>query len=167
MKWDAEKRGILTRAWLAGAKTAEIGVMMGISKSAVIGEAHRLELPARPSPIWRKDGTAPRPRAQTASHRRPVPRPKAMLPPLAPALLVAPTPAPRPVIVAPQDRPRAVQTPPLFTYAAGGWGCQWITRRWRPGDLVGSNICGQPRRARGCSWCDKHFELVYDSRASS
>jgi GcrA cell cycle regulator len=37
--------------WKAGFSTAEIGRKLGISKNAVVGKAHRLHLPPRPSPI--------------------------------------------------------------------------------------------------------------------
>src|ERR1700721_115884 len=52
-----------------GPSTAEIGRRMGISKNAVVGKAHRLDLPARPSPI-RTGGS---PRAPRAPRRQPVP----------------------------------------------------------------------------------------------
>lgn len=42
--------------WLEGHSTAEIGRRLGISKNAVVGKAHRLDLPARPSPIKREGG---------------------------------------------------------------------------------------------------------------
>ena len=38
----------LARALLA---TAEIGRRMGVTKNTVVGKAHRLDLPARPSPM--------------------------------------------------------------------------------------------------------------------
>jgi GcrA cell cycle regulator len=37
--------------WKEGFSTAEIGRKLGISKNAVVGKAHRLHLPPRPSPI--------------------------------------------------------------------------------------------------------------------
>jgi len=42
--------------WSEGHSTAEIGRRLGISKNAVVGKAHRLDLPARPSPIKRGGG---------------------------------------------------------------------------------------------------------------
>ncbi len=39
--------------WDEGLSTAEIGRRLGITKNAVVGKAHRLVLPARPSPIRR------------------------------------------------------------------------------------------------------------------
>lgn len=41
----------LCRLWGEGCSTAEIGRRLGVSKNAVIGKAHRLNLPARPKAI--------------------------------------------------------------------------------------------------------------------
>ena len=43
--------GVLRALWDEGHSTAEIGWRMGLSKNAVVGKAHRLNLRARPSPI--------------------------------------------------------------------------------------------------------------------
>lgn len=57
----------LRRLWDEGHSTAEIGRRLGVSKNAVVGKAHRLELLPRPSPIRRAGQparrSAPRPRA--------------------------------------------------------------------------------------------------------
>ena len=50
------------RALGEGHSTAEIGRRLGVSKNAVVGKAHRLDLPARPSPI-RREGERPPPRS--------------------------------------------------------------------------------------------------------
>ncbi|MCQ4161483.1 GcrA family cell cycle regulator, partial [Roseomonas sp. GC11] len=54
MEWTAEAIEALRALWAEGHSTAEIGRRMGISKNAVVGKAHRLNLPARPSPIRRE-----------------------------------------------------------------------------------------------------------------
>lgn len=72
MEWTTEAIDRLRALWAEGHSTAEIGRRMGVSKNAVVGKAHRLQLPARPSPI-RRDPAAPRP---VAAGRRPT------LPPL-------------------------------------------------------------------------------------
>src|ERR1700760_3770683 len=41
----------LTHLWSEGCSGAEIGRRLHVSKSSVIGKAHRLDLPGRPSPI--------------------------------------------------------------------------------------------------------------------
>ncbi|ABI63160.1 GcrA family cell cycle regulator [Granulibacter bethesdensis] len=60
MEWSDEAITLLRAFWDEGLSTAEIGRRMGISKNAVVGKAHRLNLAARPSPI-RRDGVASRP----------------------------------------------------------------------------------------------------------
>ncbi|MGN1063294.1 MAG: GcrA family cell cycle regulator, partial [Alphaproteobacteria bacterium] len=51
MTWTAEKIKQLKKLWQKGKSTVEIGRELGISKNAVVGKVHRLELNARPSPI--------------------------------------------------------------------------------------------------------------------
>ncbi len=85
MAWTNELIHELTQLWDAGYSASHIGKRLGVSKNAVIGKAHRLKLPARPSPI-RAERTVPRLRP---------PAPKAVLRPL-PALEVVPKPAPKP-----------------------------------------------------------------------
>jgi len=53
MDWNEETIARLRQLWQDGHSTAEIGRRMGITKNAVVGKAHRLVLPARPSPIRR------------------------------------------------------------------------------------------------------------------
>ncbi len=55
MEWAEETIVRLRSLWDEGHSTAEIGRRLGVSKNAVVGKAHRLDLPARPSPI-RRDG---------------------------------------------------------------------------------------------------------------
>ena len=97
MEWTEETIERLRNLWAEGLSTAEIGRRMGISKNAVVGKAHRLNLPPRPSPI-RRDGNSGVPRP--AAPRR-VTGPT--LPPLrmmevAEPVVAAPMPAPRPVV---------------------------------------------------------------------
>ena len=61
MEWAEETILRLRQLWGEGHSTVEIGRRMGISKNAVVGKAHRLDLPARPSPI-RRDGSGGAPR---------------------------------------------------------------------------------------------------------
>jgi GcrA cell cycle regulator len=53
MVWDEETIRLLRELWTQGHSTAEIGRRLGVSKNAIVGKAHRLELDARPSPIRR------------------------------------------------------------------------------------------------------------------
>ncbi|WP_338664951.1 GcrA family cell cycle regulator [Pararoseomonas sp. SCSIO 73927] len=97
MDWSAEAIEQLRALWAEGHSTAEIGRRMGISKNAVVGKAHRLHLPARPSPIQREQAAAsaaPRPVAAAAPVMGPVTGPVA-------------APAPRPVVAAAPRPPAA------------------------------------------------------------
>ncbi len=51
MDWTEESITRLRSLWQDGLSTAEIGRRMQITKNAVVGKAHRLTLPPRPSPI--------------------------------------------------------------------------------------------------------------------
>jgi GcrA cell cycle regulator len=93
MDWTDEHIAKLRTLWAEGISTAEIGRRLNISKNAVVGKAHRLNLPARPSPIRRAENGAP-PR-QTTPRRVQGPT----LPPLA-AVIGASVPALRAVMPA-------------------------------------------------------------------
>jgi len=55
MSWTPELVKELKRLWNKGLTTVEIGNQLGLSKNAVVGKAHRLNLEARPSPIKREE----------------------------------------------------------------------------------------------------------------
>jgi GcrA cell cycle regulator len=59
MDWTEDTIAKLRALWAEGLSTAEIGRRLNVSKNAVVGKAHRLELPARPSPIRRIEGDRP------------------------------------------------------------------------------------------------------------
>jgi GcrA cell cycle regulator len=67
MEWADETIIRLRELWDEGHSTAEIGRRLGVSKNAVVGKAHRLDLPARPSPI-RREGERPPPRLGPPRH---------------------------------------------------------------------------------------------------
>ena len=54
--WTTDAIVRLRTLWAEGHPTAEIGRRMGMTKNAVIGKAHRLALPKRPSPICQTAG---------------------------------------------------------------------------------------------------------------
>lgn len=56
MEWTEETIVRLRELWTEGHSTAEIGRRLGVSKNAIVGKAHRLDLAARPSPIRRETG---------------------------------------------------------------------------------------------------------------
>lgn len=74
MEWPEQTVSRLRILWTEGHSTAEIGRRLGLSKNAVVGKAHRLDLEARPSPI---KGRVTRGLAPPS-----IPRPKVTLPPL-------------------------------------------------------------------------------------
>lgn len=49
--WTAEARAQLRDLWAEGHSTAEIGRRLGVTKNAVVGAAHRMDLPPRPNPM--------------------------------------------------------------------------------------------------------------------
>lgn len=58
--WTPERVETLRWLWNAGKTASQIAKLIGgdFTRSAIIGKANRLGLPARTSPIWRNAGTA-------------------------------------------------------------------------------------------------------------
>lgn len=50
-KWTAVADLDLRRLWDQGISTAQIGKLIGVSKNAVIGRAHRIGCKGRPAPV--------------------------------------------------------------------------------------------------------------------
>ncbi|MGE4482353.1 GcrA family cell cycle regulator [Acidocella sp.] len=138
MEWTDETIARLRALWAEGLSTAEIGRRLNISKNAVVGKAHRLSLPARPSPIRRTTGEAtPRP---TTPKRTQGPT----LPPL-PASVSAPVPVLRAIAPAPKpQQPRALP-------------CCWpIGEPGRPG----FHFCNAAA-VTGKPYCEEHAAIAY------
>ena len=53
MPWDDSNVAKLRELWDQGLPTAQIGKLLGFTKNAVVGKAHRIGLERRPSPIRR------------------------------------------------------------------------------------------------------------------
>ena len=53
MPWDDDNVNRLKDLWDQGLPTAQIGKLLGFTKNAVVGKAHRIGLERRPSPIRR------------------------------------------------------------------------------------------------------------------
>ncbi|MDC0233180.1 GcrA family cell cycle regulator [Pelagibacteraceae bacterium] len=53
MPWDDKNVLKLRELWDQGLPTAQIGKLLGFTKNAVVGKAHRIGLERRPSPIRR------------------------------------------------------------------------------------------------------------------
>lgn len=83
MDWTDETIARLRELWSQGLSTAEIGRQLSITKNAVVGKAHRLGLPPRPSPIRNrkvKDGETPStetPRRKPPTRKAPAPKAEA------------------------------------------------------------------------------------------
>jgi GcrA cell cycle regulator len=168
MVWDEETIRLLKDLWTQGLSTAEIGRRLGVSKNAIVGKAHRLELDARPSPI-RRDAVKPvteRPPAypRVAGPTLPplasanVPSvaslPSSNVQPLRPAPLIGPRPMP-PMLAAPTPRP-AMPSAPIQSRRSAPSCCWPIgepgTKTFRFCD--DSSVHGKP-------YCDEHAKLAY------
>jgi GcrA cell cycle regulator len=143
MEWSDETILRLRELWAEGHSTAEIGRRMGISKNAVVGKAHRLNLPPRPSPIRRQDGEA---RARPPAPRR-VSGPT--LPSLEASAPAEPPPAARP---APVLRPVPVSRSSGRTAA-----CCWPIGE--PG-TSSFRFC-DAEALGGKPYCAEHAQLAY------
>ena len=53
MSWNDDNVARLKELWDQGLPTAQIGKLIGFTKNAVVGKAHRIGLERRPSPIRR------------------------------------------------------------------------------------------------------------------
>ena len=53
MAWNEDNVSRLKELWDEGLPTAQIGKLLGFTKNAVVGKAHRIGLERRPSPIRR------------------------------------------------------------------------------------------------------------------
>jgi GcrA cell cycle regulator len=149
MEWNETIITELRSLWAEGLSTAEIGRRLGISKNAVVGKAHRLDLSPRPSPIRRSDrpaGSMP-------------PAPRAIGPTLAPlssAPVATPGVAPATVSatkVAPARRLTAVAPAPVARVSA----CCWpVGEPGKPGFHFcdGAAVHGKP-------YCAEHAQLAY------
>lgn len=129
----------LRRLWDEGHATAEIGRRLGVTKNAVIGKAHRLELPPRPSPIRQNSQTA----------RKPGPRPKVVPPaPSLPAVSVQTVPAPPPA---------PLPTPAAPSRRGASQPCCWpIGEPGRPGFRFCDDAADE-----GKPYCAEHRALAY------
>jgi GcrA cell cycle regulator len=88
MSWTDERIEKLTKMWEGGSTASQIAEELGgVSRNAVIGKAHRLELKARPSPVKandKADGPA-QAAARPAKAAEPAPRAATPRPAAAPA----------------------------------------------------------------------------------
>ena len=136
MTWDETSIAQITRLWELGLSATEIGQEMGATKNSIIGKAHRLGLPSRPSPIALS--AAPSKRRAKAERRAKLVPPASIL-----NIVFAPAPvvsAP-PVVLRTEVRPLAPCCWPLND-----------ARPWRFCDAP----CGLGR-----SYCAEHFRVAH------
>ncbi|KMS53523.1 GcrA cell cycle regulator [Novosphingobium barchaimii LL02] len=92
MSWTDERIEKLTKMWEGGATASQIAEELGgVSRNAVIGKAHRLDLKARPSPVKANDKPAA---ARPAAPKKVKPVEAAPTPPRAPEPQAETPPAP-------------------------------------------------------------------------
>jgi GcrA cell cycle regulator len=109
MEWSHETVNCLRGLWDEGHSTAEIGRRLGVSKNSVVGKAHRLDLPGRPSPI-KHNGTDTR-AARQRIKRLGVPPLPALASLGAPLPPVRPQPIPRRITAIPKTGPQPKPQP--------------------------------------------------------
>ncbi len=158
MEWSDEIIERLRALWAEGLSTAEIGRRMGISKNAVVGKAHRLNLPARPSPIRRgAEAGRSRPLVRRVTGPTLPPLATATLPPVAAAPTIAPTPEARPVAAKPTPMP---PLRPVTRTAVRGVRfnpCCWPLGE--PG-TAGFRFCDEASLT-GKPYCAEHAQIAY------
>ncbi len=104
MNWTEERIELLKKLWAEGHSASQIGKMLGVSKNAVVGKAHRMKLAARPSPIKRS--------AKSDGTKKDAPAKKAAPKAAKPAAPAAPKPAPKPAPAPAAAKPVAAPVPP-------------------------------------------------------
>jgi GcrA cell cycle regulator len=163
--WTEDRIEQLRKLWEQGLSASAIGRQLGVSKNAVVGKAHRLKLPARPSPI--RKGARPPVRRMAA-----LPKPF--------ALPVRRHHAkPSQALAALSEKPEAPAAPAAEVRSAPPVGPVLPTRRvargikaclWPIGDPGESNFhfCGA-EVVPGKSYCGEHCQRAYihKSRADS
>jgi GcrA cell cycle regulator len=142
MSWTEERIDRLKTMWEKGMTASQIAEELGgVSRNAVIGKAHRLDLQSRPSPV--KGGEGETAKAEPRKAAAPKPKPIAVLPapaprgaPLAPA-------APRPGVNASMPIPsptNALTGAQIRSIGPGGF------LRQGPGDQAPPATPAPPRR---------------------
>lgn len=154
MDWNDQTITALRSLWDEGHSTAEIGRRIGTTKNAVVGKAHRLCLPTRPSPIrstpqrHETPATRSRPPAPPLARVEPAPKP---VPAPPPAVLPTTPPAAAPI---PQPSPARYSSP---NPSQRNCDCQWPMGD--PG-RTGFRLCGEVSVA-GKPYCIGHCNRAY------
>jgi GcrA cell cycle regulator len=167
MVWSDETIQILKDLWEQGHSTAEIGRRLCVTKNAIVGKAHRLDLTARPSPI-RRGQSKPQVERPQAPPRVEGPT----LPPLAsaiahpnsssgPPMRVAPVSAPHhaapPLKPAPPPVRVMMPSSPPMQYRRSAPSCCWPIGEPGKRDF---HFCDDPSTP-GKPYCEEHAKLAY------
>lgn len=162
--WTDDRIDQLRKLWDQGLSASAIGRQLGVSKNAVVGKAHRLKLPPRPSPI--RKGARPPVRRMAV-----LPKPFALpvrrhhaKPSQALAELTERVESPAAVAERPAAPP-AGPIQPTRRVARGIKACLWPIGD--PGDAQ-FHFCGADV-VPGKSYCTEHCQRAYihKSRADS
>jgi len=171
--WTDDMIVRLRALWDEGHKTVEIGRALGVSKDAICGKVHRLNLPPR---VGQRNGQVAAPRPRIIRPHRAV----STLPALASAAearRIAAAAKPRLTQIQFSALGRAPAKPPELTMeqlrlalapvrsSSPHRKCQWVTNEGRP-----YQFCGKPSTYRVCddgvtlhwyAWCFEHKQRVY------
>jgi GcrA cell cycle regulator len=136
--WTEANIDLLKRLWSEGATSRECGLILGISRNAVLGKVHRLDLAERaPSP--------PRFKVLKSGLKiKRIPKPQKQIPQVAPlvALIIA------------KPRPAAPKSAKLSLLDLTNETCRW------PQGHSNFTFCSHSPRA-GSSYCEYHFKLGF------
>ena len=139
MDWNPDAIARLRVLWAENLSTAEIGRRFGTTKNAIIGKAHRLKLPSRPSPVRSTCGKSDRKRV-----RRPATAPAAAI-----GLALLRTGMTERVVAPAPSSPRPIRI--------GTTSCCWPLGE--PG-APGFRFCTELAIA-GRPYCPEHCDLAY------
>lgn len=155
MNWTDERVELLKKLWADGLSASQIASQLGgVTRNAVIGKVHRLNLSGRAKPAATQ--TRPRKARQTtASSQRPAPRPMVAG---NTALKMQPTPAPRRVQVqVPLEDLVVPISLNVSLLALNDQMCKWPIGD--PG-TEGFHFCGH-RSFNSLPYCEYHSRLAY------
>ncbi len=165
MSWTDERIETLKSLWESGLTASQIAEKLGggISRNAVIGKAHRLELKSRPSPVKAGEeeaAAAPAPAAAAPAASKPAAA-------AAPAATATAVPAAKPVlpeITRPRAAPRAVAVPAKSGKTTlldlSDKVCKWPIGH--PGE-ADFHFCGKPSNP-SFPYCLEHCAQAYQAQ---